>query len=222
MSPPTRQKPERFRGDRGTTARGDQGSVLVELALVLPFLTVLVLGVFEFGTAWRDRSILTTALRAGDRFESQGPAQNVLSTDYYALQTFYATASQMQNVTLTKLIVYRSTAANGAPPSTCVSISPTGAPPTAGWGVAGSCIVYNQSQINTAASGTYTNFGCPASGATSPGWDSNWCVTSRNDSSPNPDYVGMYAVYSYTPVTRLISGTLTFTETAVYRIEPTQ
>jgi Flp pilus assembly protein TadG len=195
--------------------RGDDGAALLELALILPFITMLVLGVFEFGTAWRDRTILTTALRGGDRVESQGPAQGITATDYYALQTFYATANQMVNVTLTKVIVFK----GHSMPSGCTTINVTGAAPAAGFGVAGSCVVYNQAQINAAISGNFSNFGCPASGVNSPGWDSSWCISTRNDST-SPDWVGMYAEYKYTPVTSLIGGTQTFTETAVYRIEP--
>ena len=210
-----------LRGLHTTRLTGDQGAVVVEMALVLPLLTVLVLGVFEFGTAWRDRTILSTALRGGARFESQGPAQNITATDYYALQTFSATANQMDNTTLVEVIVYDSTAANGAPPAGCLSINPTGAPPNAGFGVSGSCNVYNATQVNSAAAGVFSHFGCGAGGI-APGWDSNWCVSARNDKAPSPDYVGMYAIYTYTPVTRLIPGTLTFTESAVYRIEPSQ
>jgi Flp pilus assembly protein TadG len=211
VSHPTRST----RTTRPARLRGDDGAALVELALVLPLLTMLVLGIFEFGTAWHDRTILTTALRGGARVESQSPAQSILAADYYSMLSFYATAGQMKNATLVKVIVFKGTSM----PAACLAVNVSGTVTASGFGVSGSCNVYNLNQFNQVVAGGFAHFGCPATGVNAPGWDSNWCVSARNDSG-TPDYVGMYAQYSYTPVTRLISGTITMTDTAIYRIEP--
>jgi Flp pilus assembly protein TadG len=46
----------------------DQGSVLVELALVTPVLLLMLLGTIEFGYAFRAHQILQNAVREGARF----------------------------------------------------------------------------------------------------------------------------------------------------------
>src|SRR6266568_9297867 len=46
-------------------ARAEQGQSLVELALVLPFLMLVVLGIVKFGLAYNNYLILTDAVRTG-------------------------------------------------------------------------------------------------------------------------------------------------------------
>lgn len=46
---------------------GDQGAAAVELALVLPVLLLLVLGVIDFGRALQQQMLLTEAVREGAR-----------------------------------------------------------------------------------------------------------------------------------------------------------
>lgn len=47
--------------------RNQAGQSLVELALILPILLIVVMGIFEFGRAWHTRQIVTDAARAGAR-----------------------------------------------------------------------------------------------------------------------------------------------------------
>jgi Flp pilus assembly protein TadG len=47
--------------------RGEQGQALVEMALVLPILLILVLGILEFGRAWNTKQVVTDAAREGAR-----------------------------------------------------------------------------------------------------------------------------------------------------------
>jgi Flp pilus assembly protein TadG len=49
-----------------------RGQALVELALLLPFLMVLVLGVLEMGRAWNAKQVLTDAAREGARLAVVG------------------------------------------------------------------------------------------------------------------------------------------------------
>jgi len=48
-------------------ARGDSGQAMVEFALVLPFLLMLVIAVFEFARAWNVYHAVTDAARLGAR-----------------------------------------------------------------------------------------------------------------------------------------------------------
>ncbi len=47
--------------------RDERGQALVELALVIPILLVLVLGIFDFGRAWNLHQTITDAAREGAR-----------------------------------------------------------------------------------------------------------------------------------------------------------
>ena len=47
--------------------RGEQGQALVEMALVLPILLILMLGILEFGRAWYTKQVITDAAREGAR-----------------------------------------------------------------------------------------------------------------------------------------------------------
>lgn len=47
--------------------RDNRGQATVELALVMPILLLLVIGVFEFGRAWNQKQVITDAARQGAR-----------------------------------------------------------------------------------------------------------------------------------------------------------
>lgn len=56
--------------------RVDAGSQLVELALVLPFLVVMVVGIVDFGSAYNQKHILTNAARDAARITVSSPTSN--------------------------------------------------------------------------------------------------------------------------------------------------
>lgn len=47
--------------------RHESGQALVEMALILPVLLILVLGILEFGRAWNAKQVITDAAREGAR-----------------------------------------------------------------------------------------------------------------------------------------------------------
>lgn len=51
---------------RGTPRR-DEGQSLVEMALILPILLALLVGIFEFGRSWNIYQVVTNAAREGAR-----------------------------------------------------------------------------------------------------------------------------------------------------------
>lgn len=59
-------------------ARSDEGQSLVELALALPVLLLLLLGLADFGRAFYYTSIISNAARAGAAYLSQNPAAGQL------------------------------------------------------------------------------------------------------------------------------------------------
>ena len=53
---------------RRGTGRGNGGQALGELAIALPILIAIAVGIFEFGRAWNIRQVLVAAAREGARF----------------------------------------------------------------------------------------------------------------------------------------------------------
>jgi len=183
--------------------------------MVSPILILLTIGIFEFGFILRNSNVLANSLRSAARTGSQ--AKNSPSADLLTLQTFMASAGKLKNATVVKVIVYRSTVANGAPPASCLTASTSGSPPH-GVSTGGvNCSVYMPADL-TPASLVTGNFNCMLS----PGWDSNWCPSTRLATDPATlEYVGVYAEITYSGITGLLPGkTMTIKDKAVNRIEP--
>jgi len=87
-----------------------------------------------------------------------------------------------------------------------------------------SCSIYSAAQVAAAAAGGGTFGSC--SSTTS--WDYNYCAGPAAVTDPRnntmvggPDYVGIYAEYTYDTITGLLpQNTITITDQVVYRIEP--
>ncbi|MCU0267750.1 MAG: pilus assembly protein [Acidimicrobiales bacterium] len=199
--------------------RDDEGAVLVEFALLAPFIVVLVLGILEFGTAFRTGNSLERVVSSAGRTAStQGTAP---FTDFDVLQVVNAGLAGEDRVTVERVIIYKSSNADGDPLPACTAISPSG---TGSFGVPGWCNVYSATQVaNTnpgvgfRRTGTPGNLAC-ASGA----WDEQWCPTNERDQiPPTVDQVGVQIDVQYDTLTGLVNaGDLDFTRRAVYEIEP--
>ena len=203
---------------------GDDGSLVVELAMVAPLMVVLLLGIFEFGTVWRNENLLSSALRGAGRVESQ--QSQATTADQLAIQTFAAATAQMRNVTLKRLVIYDApTTGNVYGPCTTTDVTttplgPHGRPTTSpNPPVAGiNCNVYSPQQVSAVVNGTApaTAFGCGASS-----WDQFYCPSQRSNDVSDPDLIGVWAQYTYTDVTNLFpTSTMTITDSVVYTIQP--
>ncbi len=59
--------------------RGDGGQAIVEFLIVVPALLLLVVGLLEFGTAWRTSQVVTNTAREGARIAVLPPPQGTLT-----------------------------------------------------------------------------------------------------------------------------------------------
>jgi hypothetical protein len=67
-------QPDEWRRPRRRRGRADdRGSVAVEAALVIPVLLLLIVGLLEFGLAFKDQLGITSAVRAGARIAAAEP-----------------------------------------------------------------------------------------------------------------------------------------------------
>jgi Flp pilus assembly protein TadG len=206
-------------GFRDTRFADDRGSLIPEFALAVPLMIFLVLGIFEFGMAWRNSNILATIVRAGAR--SAGQMQDNAQADRVALDAYMGSVGQMKRSTTSKIIIYRVNSSNptGSVPAGCLSANTTGTPPFGVNSGSVQCNVYVASQL-TPANLVASNFGC-ASGD----YDVNFCPTSRSKAlgapASAPHSLGFYAEIRYDLITGLIgSGSITMKDKATYRIEP--
>ncbi len=69
------------------TRASERGVELFELAILLPFLLVLVAGAADFAQAWSARQILANAAREGARIGSNGVYNDLGTTDPSSIQT---------------------------------------------------------------------------------------------------------------------------------------
>lgn len=179
--------------------RADAGVVLVETAVALIFLGVLLIGITEYGFAWRQTTVVEKTVQQSARVA--GNLANESLADYEALQAFRSLLGSSKNLTVDYVIVYKSTTADGAlPDPDCTTASQTGV-----------CNRYVAADLVRPAG----DFGC---GGSKP--DSAWCPTTRvRDRTPTPDYVGVQARLTYQGITGSV-GSITIVRRGVYAIEP--
>jgi Flp pilus assembly protein TadG len=196
---------------------GDSGSVFAEFALVSPLLIILLLGIVEYGMAWREKANMSAALRAAGRVGSSSTdINNNRSADLFAVQAFGTMMLKAKRISVNKMVIYKADSTGAPTDASCLTVNPTGT----GTGVAGACNIFSWAQIVTPG----TNFNAACTGSTGAAWDRFWCPTDRKirQDAPNgpPDFVGYYANATYDSYTGLLPNTITLTDRFVTRIDP--
>lgn len=202
----------------------DDGAVVVEFALILPFLVLVILGLIEYGYLFRQESLFSGAVQSAARIDSHTLSGATAATkrpaDQFALQAIMTQFTSLKNVSLTRVIIYKAAASDGAVPGTCLAI--TG---SSGGGVNGSCNVFNSQQplvaaLATAGTAPASGFMATCTGSTGGDLDRYWCPTDRiSDISSSPDWVGVYVEARYTYLTKVFGPSRTITDRAVFRAE---
>jgi Flp pilus assembly protein TadG len=190
--------------------RGRQrGATLVEASIAsMMFFTVL-LGLFEFGWAFRD--YLTTADVAQSAARVGSSSGNDVTADYGIVQQVRKGVTAMSAGQLLYFVVFDA-GSSGANLST---LSPTCA---AGTPVTGVCNVYVTADLARPA----TDYGCQTS---LPSPDRFWCPSTRRINASvatggPPNYLGVYVKTRHNSITRFLGSGVTFDDQAILRIEP--
>lgn len=104
---------------------GEEGSTLVEMALVMPILLVVLTGVFSFGVALNQYLVLTNAVNNGARaFAMSAPASDGYSIMdsgdpcKYAAQTVQASAGNLTSSNISYTITYTLNSTGASTPYT--------------------------------------------------------------------------------------------------------
>jgi Flp pilus assembly protein TadG len=179
---------------------GERGASMVETSVVLLFLAILVLGIIEYGNAFRQATVVEKTVQQSGRVVASVADQAL--ADYEALQTFRSLLDSSDNVTLDYLVIYRSTSADGKVPANCLAASQHD-----------SCNRYVAADLLRPAS----DFGSCVLGDP----DRYWCPTDRErDREPWPDYVGLHARLRYTGITGSLPAPIVIDRSTVYAVEP--
>ncbi len=188
----------------------ERGAALVELALVLSFLILLVLGIFEVGTAWNTSQGVTQASRSGARVGSQLAVRG--EADYEILKSIEASLGDDFG-SLTRVVVFESDV-SGEMPVACQTAAP-------GYSGGANCNVYGPTHFAALATPAGSQWGAGTACGLS---DQNWCsATERSDgpSITNLTNLGVHVELDKASVTQLFgSGPITISESTVMRVEP--
>jgi hypothetical protein len=93
-----RRLSRRWRRLRSSERANDRGVAAVEAAIVTPIFLLLVIGIIEFGLAFKDQLAITSAVRAGARIASAEPRTTTFATDAAAQVAREGSALDMKNV----------------------------------------------------------------------------------------------------------------------------
>lgn len=180
---------------------------MVEFALVLPVLVLLVLGVFEYGNAWRQTNSIERAAQQGGRTVSS--QANGRYADYEALRAIDSAMASTSGMNVTRVVIFNATGGTGEVPTSCLSGSQSGL-----------CNTYTGAVLTSASLASFPG-GSVASPSCAGGVDAAWCPIGRNRTGSSPDRIGVHITAQYTPVTGLLSDIgVTIERTTVYQIEP--
>jgi hypothetical protein len=189
-------------------ARRERGAVLVELALVVPFLALLLFGGLQVGSAVIADSRVDRAVSQAARVGALAGGQATADRD--VLLALQVSLPAQQLALLDRVVIFRASGADGKPPAACVKAEGS----TSDVGAA-DCNTYSGATVR-AVSSSMTGFG-GAPGAK----DSYWSPTTRRDALVDPpDYLGVWVRTAHVGVTGLPFARMTVASSSVYRLQP--
>ncbi|MFN0092084.1 MAG: TadE/TadG family type IV pilus assembly protein [Acidimicrobiales bacterium] len=183
--------PRRRRGGR------DDGAAAVEFALVSLLLALLLAGLAEYGLAFNTSR--TAARGTSDAARLAASIGDGQYADYNALRSLAASVGRT-DAAVNRVIVYRTSAANGAVPATCWTASQTGV-----------CNSYAGTALDAL---DMTEFPSDCTGS-----HASWCPLDRQDAYDDGDYLGVAVELSRSPLFGGFFAGNTIRRHAVYRLE---
>lgn len=222
-----------------------QGSVLVELTMVLLPLMLIVMGMVEIGGAWRDKSTAIQASRQAARVSVSATVATTDSVDRDALRAllagFPSGASGGSTITVRKVIIFDASgtpAAAAANRDACMNIGEAGVAdselPFGATNGGTNCNVYLAGNNGTGADNRASLDLLEINGPTTANpsltdwfngggsdWDASFAGSSRNNTAGSSGYVGVY-VEAYRPwITGFFPGDgIIVSGETIMRIEP--
>jgi len=176
---------------RHALVRGDRGVSAVEAAIVVPVFLLLVVGVVEFGLAFKDQLAVTSAVRAGARIASAEPRYANFAADAASQVAREGGALNLSDVQ--QLWVYKADS--------------SGHPIGAG-GTFSSCTSSCDQFTWNASTNAFVQTG------------GSWAATTQDACPGEEDSVGVYLKFNHVGVTQVFFNALGLTSYTVMRLEP--
>ncbi len=178
--------------------KGERGAAMIEFAIIFAMLLTLSLGAFEYGMAFRDWLSVSVSAREGARVAASAATYG--QADCVILEAAAGALQTLNSGQLDEIHIYRSDA-NGSYPG------------------AGSS--YNR-RYRPGVSGEPGLIACSGSLWYPISLGSNWAPANRNNSGTNADWIGVRVVFDHDWMTNFLwwSGTVTYVDDAVFRMEP--
>lgn len=198
--------------------RSDEGVAIVEFVLVAPLLALMVAGILEFGTLWRDNLTVSTSTRAAARVVSNLGDSRL--ADYEALLTLHAGLEGVEGLTVEGVLIYNGGAVDGQPHAACFDAS--GNPQAS---AIGQCNYYTAAQVASMPSlnCTVTCAEFPDNPTCAGGLTFYFCPQSDRETemSLGNSSVGIWVRTSRGYITGIFPGDgVTMTDQTVMRVEP--
>lgn len=201
---------------RSRRANGDRGAAMIEMVIVVPFLPLIVAGIFEFGTLWRDDLTVSMSTRAAARVVSNLGDDHL--ADFEALLSLHSGLATVNGLTIEGVLIYNANAANGDPPSNCFDSNgdPQGA---------SGCNYYTAAELSSVAS-VNCSVSCsefPNDASCNSGWAVNFCPQDERSTSQAAGLasVGVWVRVSRGYLTGVFPGDgITITDRTVMRSGP--
>jgi Flp pilus assembly protein TadG len=181
---------------------GDDGTIIAESALLIPFFVLLLFGMLEFGGAFRDYLTLSSAASTGAR--QAGIQGNSASADWNIILAVKEASTAMPLGQITRISIFKAATPTASMPASCAS------------GGVADCNSYNASTVASVTRAA----SMPLSWSNCTGPTSFYCPTGRNVGSSNPDYVGVWVQIVHPWITGLFGSSITMTQTSIIRLEP--
>lgn len=174
------------------TRRGDErGAALIELAIVLPLLTLLAVGGMELGLAWVAKNASGNAARAGGMMAVTALLDR--NIDERIIQAVTNDVEMRDQGEVSRIIVYRATGLT-EPPANCMALAPARAD-----GVNGLCNVYGPDAFAAVkGGGSADDFVGPCDDS----WDRWFCPIDRSRNSD--ELLGVHVEVEHQSATGLI------------------
>jgi hypothetical protein len=227
----------------GERLRGDQGTAVVEAAMIGPLFIYLLFGIIELSRAFFAYQSAVAAAQSASRGVQIANANGL--ADFTVLTSLIDGGRGLDIASVRYVVVWhaeRDTSDITVEAPGCAGGTPSGHKLTAAekppvsplpLSTVGYCNVYDQARLQTVRANRTTQqqeFGCKTTPVLSP--DRHWCPVDRNTNNsavgPPPlnaaqrpaDYAGVYLVYDFRYVTGMFGTGRTFTIQNVARIEP--
>ncbi len=173
----------------------ERGAVIVETALILPLLIMLMMGIAEFGLAWRSSTNAASTVRAATLEETRGDTTRLI--DFKTIERVRATTDSLDD--LDWLMIYRvASTDSGGPPKACEAAA--AALSFGSTGIQGQCTIFHGSYVATATAADFVDPAC----AGEP--DRFLCPTTRDTVFAPTDRVGVAVSIDHRWLTGIVPG----------------